>query len=67
MANRSTRNKLRWQAQKAIECLDRSLEHLKYLDDLAEERSPQINEALPLLVMGVTKVKEALSFFKDTL
>lgn len=67
MANRSTRNKLRWQAQKTAESLDRALEHLKYLDELAAGQSSYVNESLPLLVTGVTKVQEAVNIFREHL
>lgn len=67
MASRSTRNKVRWQAQKAIDHAEKILEHLKYLDELAEDRSDYICVALPVVVVGVTRLKESLEVFKDGL
>lgn len=52
---------------KAIEHADKILEHLKYLDELAVERSPYINETLPFVVMAVEKVRESLVAFREGL
>lgn len=50
MAQRSTRNKLKWQGDKAINTIEKLQRHLKNIDDLAGGGSKMINQSLPGLV-----------------
>ena len=50
MAKRSTRNKLKWQGDKAINQVERLQQHLKNIDDLAAGASEMVNKSLPGLV-----------------
>ena len=50
MVQRSTRNKLKWQGDKAINQVERLQQHLKNISDLAGGGSELINKSLPGLV-----------------
>ncbi|MBA7636505.1 hypothetical protein ES703_44125 [subsurface metagenome] len=67
MAARTTRNKLRFQAEKAIEELDRSLRHIQTLDLISEKRSPYINGNIPKLVLLYEQFKQTLIAFREGL
>ena len=67
MTGRSTRNKLRWQVEKAVGCLDRAVEHLARLDAIAEEQSDYINHQMPAIVFMMDGVKNVLNRFREGL
>ena len=50
MAQRSTRNKLKWQGDKAIMKVEQLQQHLKNIYDLAGGGSDMVNKSLPGLV-----------------
>lgn len=64
---RSTRNKVRFQIERAAECQDRAVEHLKNANDMADGRSTPINENMPDLVGMLESVKVALLKFRSKL
>ncbi len=63
MAQRSTRNKIKWQAAKLENQLNRMLVHLKNIDDLSEGQSDHINIWLPRLVEVVEAHKTLVQQF----
>jgi len=67
MAERSTRNKIRWQAQKAIEKAEKIMQHLQYIDELAEKRSGYINNSLPQIVYLTQMYIDTLKSFREGL
>ena len=67
MASRSTRNKLRWQVEKAIGHMDRATEHLAIVDIKAEGQSAYIEKHMALLVVMIEGVKEVLQDFRNGL
>ena len=67
MASRSTRNKVRWQAKKILDNIDRIYGHLKYIDELAEHRSPYIDENIPKLVALFSGIEEIVKQFYEGL
>lgn len=67
MAQRSTRNKIRHQASKALADIDRCLNHLQFLEELAGGQSDHINETLPAVVVMIAEVQKLLSEWRDTL
>ena len=67
MANRSTRNKLRYQAEKASTATKRVLEHLQSLDEMANNESQYINEYLPMLVKALLEWSMCLERFSEGL
>lgn len=67
MTARSTRNKLRWQVERAVGCIDRSVEHLARLDAIAEEQSDYINKQMPALIVMMDGVKDVLNRFREGL
>jgi len=67
MAERSTRNKIRWQAQKAIEKAEKIMQHLQYIDELAEKRSGYINNSLPPVVYLTQTYIDVLKKFREGL
>ena len=67
MANRSTRNKLRYQAEKASTATARVLEHLQSLDEMANNESQYINEYLPMLVKALLEWSMSLERFSEGL
>ena len=67
MAQRSTRNKLRWQAKKCIDQLDRIMNHLKVIDEMAQGESKYITETAPRLVVIIQAVRVTFVNFRDGL
>ena len=67
MTVRTTRNKLRFQAEKAIEDLDHSLGHIQTLDLIAERSSPYINDNIPKLVLLYEQFRQTLVAFREGL
>jgi len=67
MARRSTRNKIQWQAAKIQDQLDRSLLHLKNIDELSEGRSEVINAWMPDLVQTFEAMKVLIEKFQADL
>jgi hypothetical protein len=67
MASRSTRNKLRHQAERAAASCEKIQEHLRYLDDLANGQSQYINENLPSLVLITDNLQQLLLQFREGL
>lgn len=67
MANRSTRNKMRFQVEKAIAHVDKIFEHWRYLEELTGGESPHVNELLPVLVSALHEYREACVSFRESL
>ena len=67
MAKRSTRNKIKWQGRKAVETLSYCLQHLQYMQELADGRSEYINENLPLVLSAFDSFKDVLQAFRQGL
>lgn len=67
MGGRSTRNKLRWQAEKVLSHVDKAFEHFHFLDELAQQQSPYINETLPLLLFALQEYRKAVERFRESL
>lgn len=67
MAQRSTRNRIRWQAKKAAEKISQAIVHLQYLDELAFGQSPFINQNLPNLVVLLSEVEKLMIDFREGL
>ena len=64
---RSTRNKVRFQIERAAECQDRAIEHLKNATDMADSGSTPINKQMPDLVKMLMSVKGVLLKFRSEL
>ena len=67
MSHRSTRNKIRLQADGAIKGIERAVEHLSSVDKLADGRSDQISETLCKLIVILDGVQKMLIRWRDTL
>lgn len=67
MAQRSTRNKIRFQCESAFADLRAAQIHLVQMAALAGESSPYINETLPELIAAVEMVIETLDKFSEGL
>lgn len=67
MASRSTRNKIRWQSDKAITNVVKIQDHLKYIDELAQGKSEYITTYLPSLVSAMEMAKKVLEKFREGL
>lgn len=67
MAKRSTRQKIRDSAKKAVEDTERCMMHLQYLDELADGQSKYITENLPTVVYMVDEVRKLLVNFRSGL
>lgn len=67
MASRSTRNKVRWQVDKAIRDAEKIIEHLAYVDQLAGGKSPYIDKMLPTMVILADTHLEVLLKFRSGL
>lgn len=67
MANRSTRNKLRHQSVQAWEDMKKTQEHLLGIAAIADDRSPYINEHLPVIIAAHQAVMDATEGFFEGL
>jgi len=67
MANRSRRNKLRYQADRVQTATNHVFEHLKYLDELADGESEYITDGIKLLVSALVEWEHGFERFKDGL
>ena len=67
MAQRSTRNKIRWQVDQALVDLRTAQIHLLQLAALAEDRSPVIDEFLPVITASLETVIDAVDAFGEKL
>jgi len=67
MAQRSRRNRIRYQVEKAILKCDQIAGHLKYLDELSEGKSDVINVYISGLVEGIELYKTTLVKFREDL
>lgn len=67
MAQRSTRNKIRFQADSAFDNLRKAQIHLTQLAALADDQSNYINENLPVLIAGLDTVITAVDRFSEKL
>lgn len=64
---RSTRNKMRWQLEKIQVKILSCLEHLDYLETLAQGQSQVVNEHLPQHKELLRKVHSVFIDFRDNL
>ena len=64
---RSTRNKIRFQVDKASDKMDKAIEHLGYAEELAAGRSPVINTHITNLAVVLQGCKSLLLKFRDEL
>ncbi len=67
MAKRSSRNKIRFHAEKAANDIDRALEQLLKIDIIANDRSDQINQTVPKLVFILEGFRKMLLQWRETL
>ena len=67
MTARSTRNKLRHQAEKVMNDLDRCQGHLKYLSELSDGESDYIEKNMPGMVFMVDGLKLIIKKFREGL
>lgn len=67
MAPRSTRNKLRFQAEQCIKKTTATQQHLKNIDDMAQGRSEVVDKALPGLVQMSELMLTTLKAFREAL
>ena len=67
MTGRSTRNKLRWQVERAVGDIGLAIEHLAKMDAIAEEKSDYINKHVPGLVVLLSEVQDTLNRFREGL
>ena len=64
---RSTRNKIRFQVDKAADNMDKAIEHLGYAEELADGRSETITKHVVKLAIVLQGCKQLLSEFRDEL
>lgn len=64
---RSTRDRMLRNADYAIRDLERAVKTLKLVDDEAAERSPYIEEQLPLLIAAMEELRKAMVAFREGL
>ncbi|GAH37803.1 unnamed protein product [marine sediment metagenome] len=67
MATRSTRNRIRFQAEKAIQNIERAMQNLAQLDGMADGNSPYIGENLPQIIVMMAGCQQVLVQFRDKL
>jgi len=67
MTARSTRNKMKWQAEKVMNDLDRAVGHLKYLTEMSEGQSDYIINHVPRMVVSIEMMKQVIKAFREGL
>lgn len=67
MTTRSTRNKIRHQADAAAKSVERAVEHLARIEITASGRSDRIDDTLPKLVVILEGVHNMLVQWRATL
>jgi hypothetical protein len=67
MAQRTTRNKIRWQVQSAIQDMRHLMDHLTQAAALAEDRSAVIDDNLSAIMASLDYVDKALKEFYKVL
>ena len=67
MTHRSTRNKLRWQATKMTESIDKYLMHARMIDDLSGGQSPVVNATLLVLTNFALELQKVTERFRESL
>ena len=67
MAQRSTRNKVKFQAESAAADLNRAQTHFTQLAALADDNSDYINAHLPILMAGLDVVLGLIDSFREKL
>ena len=67
MTARTTRNKLRHQAEKVMNDLDRCVAHLKFLSDMSEGQSDYIENHVPRMVIAIEMMKQTIKSFREGL
>lgn len=67
MAQRTTRNKIRWQVQSAIQDMRHLMDHLTQAAALAEDRSVVIDDNLSAIMASLDYVDKALKEFYKVL
>jgi len=67
MANRSTRNKLRYQADKTLTAVKKAFEHMQGFDEMADGRSDYITTYLPMLVKALLEWEKGFQAFRNGL
>ncbi len=63
MAKRTTRNKIQYHARKLDEHLDRMLEDVGSIYDLAEGNSEYLTDACPMMVTAVEEFRQMVHHF----
>lgn len=66
MPKRSTRDKIRFQLDKAAFTLGRPLEHLQEADTLADGRQPILSEALGPIVVSIDAIQKAILKLRES-
>ena len=67
MAKMTTRKRIKWQMKQAREKANEIMVSLRAMEDLAEGNSPYIDEHLPLIVLGLSTVMNAMEMFNEGL
>jgi len=67
MAQRSTRNKLKWQGDQAIKTVLKLQQHLQNIDQFAQGGSEMINKSLPGLVEMSELMLTTLKAFREAM
>ena len=65
--SRSTRNKIRFHAEKAVNDINRAVEQLCKVDIAADGRSQRIDETVPKLIVILEGIKNMLIKWRETL
>lgn len=67
MAQRTTRNKIRFQATSAYADLRKAQTHLVQMAALAEHRSPPINDSAPEIIAALETIIQAVEALNERL
>ena len=66
MAQRTTRNKIQYRARKLDDHLDRMIEEVACIADLADGKSPFLEDACPMMIASIEEFRDMVHhFFKN--
>ena len=67
VANKTVRKRIKWQMRQAREKAEEIMVSLSAMDDLAGGNSPYIDKHLPVIVLGLSTVMDAMAAFNEGL
>lgn len=67
MAQRSTRNKIKWQAEQIDRYFERIYDSLRLIEEMSQERVSDINAVVPVIMTGLITCQEVWEKLRERL